>query len=333
MDRQQIKTILSGVDLVSFAGGNLKQSGRYFSGPCPMCGGRDRFQIKPQDHEPDLWICRSCAPDKYHDPADFIMKRDGVSFPEAMCVLSGGHLPPAAARPAQRQPKGATLPPDGDWQATAVHVIADCCHRLHSQQTKAAQAAYDYLKARGLTNETIFGASLGYNHKARRVNGLWIEQGITIPLLAGADVWSIKIRTAPHRIAQGIAKYVTMQGSKSKAVYGIDQLRTARTAVVTEGEFDALLLKQELADVEELAVVTMGASSNVNLSGRWAVAFAHLSRLLLAFDHDEAGQAAAEKWRGQLLPFAQLAPPLLGSDITEHFQSGNSLCEWFESCP
>lgn len=76
-------------DLVTLVGcGNLRKVGTYHIGPCPFCGGRDRFTIK-HTQVADLWHCRQCGDGKYHTTIDFIMRRDGVDFKTAYQTLKG----------------------------------------------------------------------------------------------------------------------------------------------------------------------------------------------------------------------------------------------------
>jgi len=49
--------------------GNLKRVGRQFQGPCPACGGTDRFRVTIPDGR---FFCRQCCPDGSHTDA---MKR------------------------------------------------------------------------------------------------------------------------------------------------------------------------------------------------------------------------------------------------------------------
>ena len=56
------------VDLLSLVGRDTrlkKQAGTRggeYAGPCPFCGGRDRFRVQP---EKGLWWCRNCSPDSH----------------------------------------------------------------------------------------------------------------------------------------------------------------------------------------------------------------------------------------------------------------------------
>lgn len=46
--------------------GNLNRKGHEYKGPCPLCGGEDRFHVKQGDSAP-IWGCRQCGPDAAMD--------------------------------------------------------------------------------------------------------------------------------------------------------------------------------------------------------------------------------------------------------------------------
>src|SRR5918911_4339188 len=56
-------------------------SGGEYAGPCPFCGGRDRFRVQP---ERGRWWCRGCSDgSRWQDAIAYVRKRDGVDFAEA----------------------------------------------------------------------------------------------------------------------------------------------------------------------------------------------------------------------------------------------------------
>jgi DNA primase len=59
----------------------LKRQGHEFVGPCPVCGGTDRFGVNTVKQ---VWNCRGCG-----KGGDVIAL--GCSFEEAIAVLVGGH--------------------------------------------------------------------------------------------------------------------------------------------------------------------------------------------------------------------------------------------------
>lgn len=72
---------------------SLKHSGRYYIGPCPFCGGEDRFNLKPTT-EGWIWFCRGCGGEKYHSAIDFVMKLEGKEFKEALASMGGDTFSP-----------------------------------------------------------------------------------------------------------------------------------------------------------------------------------------------------------------------------------------------
>jgi hypothetical protein len=70
----------------------LKRIGRELVGPCPACGGRDRFAINPSK---GLWCCRHCNRGG-NDAISLAMHVAGVSFVEAIELLVGERKPTAS---------------------------------------------------------------------------------------------------------------------------------------------------------------------------------------------------------------------------------------------
>jgi Toprim domain/CHC2 zinc finger len=60
-------------------------------GPCPVCGGRDRFSINVKKQ---VWNCRGCA--KGGDVVDLVQHLDGVDFKVAVVTLAGDERKPVA---------------------------------------------------------------------------------------------------------------------------------------------------------------------------------------------------------------------------------------------
>ena len=69
--------------------------GGEYAGPCPQCGGTDRFRVWPHRVPPGFW-CRQCG--WKGDAITYLRAVDGLSFPAAVRQL-GGVLPDRPARP------------------------------------------------------------------------------------------------------------------------------------------------------------------------------------------------------------------------------------------
>src|SRR5258708_35916350 len=63
-------------------------------GPCPRCGGDDRFAINTKKQ---VWLCRGCAPEG-GDGIKLVQHLDDISFPEASQQLNGGTLSRQASK-------------------------------------------------------------------------------------------------------------------------------------------------------------------------------------------------------------------------------------------
>jgi hypothetical protein len=72
----------------------LKRIGWEMCGPCPVCGGRDRFAIHLKRQ---LWNCRGCG--RGGDVIELVRHIDGISFNEAVRKLAGDKGTMAFAKP------------------------------------------------------------------------------------------------------------------------------------------------------------------------------------------------------------------------------------------
>ena len=72
-------------DFVAKRGGlNLKRIGKELVGPCPVCGGNDRFAVSP---EKGVFNCRGCG--KAGDVIALVEHLDRVDFAHAVETLTG----------------------------------------------------------------------------------------------------------------------------------------------------------------------------------------------------------------------------------------------------
>jgi putative DNA primase/helicase len=71
-------------DELARRGIHLKRQGKELVGPCPRCGGTDRFGVNISKQ---IWNCRLC--DKGGDVIDLVQHLDGCTFLEAIKTLTG----------------------------------------------------------------------------------------------------------------------------------------------------------------------------------------------------------------------------------------------------
>lgn len=175
------------------------------------------------------------------------------------------------------------------------------------------------LRERGLSPETIVERKLGFvaggwslvgtlpegiSVEAVRTSGLVYRDGprqdrdffyrhILIPFLSRGHV--ISMRAKAWGDIQG-GKYLTGQGDTPR-LYNADTLDGAEDAIITEGEFDTMILAQTLAGAPEARLRRIAV---VSLSGVNAIPedfddlMREVKRIYIGFDSDGAGRKAAE---------------------------------------
>jgi phage/plasmid primase-like uncharacterized protein len=84
---QQIADAKTGTEkFLRVRGHQLKRNGGYLIGPCPVCGGTDRFNIKLRTGK---WYCRGCKDGG--NAIDLVMQIERLSFVEAVKHLGGAN--------------------------------------------------------------------------------------------------------------------------------------------------------------------------------------------------------------------------------------------------
>src|SRR5713101_5971930 len=79
----------------------LRGRGSERCGPCPVCGGTDRFSINTAKQ---VWNCRGCA--RGGDIIELVMHLDGVDFIAACHSLAGDVKPTLKPTPSSRVSNG-----------------------------------------------------------------------------------------------------------------------------------------------------------------------------------------------------------------------------------
>ena len=147
------------VSIISVAEG-LTTLNRSLQGPCPKCGGEDRFYLGKSKKDPSWFICSHCHP-KAGDVIELVAWHEGISQAEACRKLGGetgeAYRPPRT-EPRKPDPKPAEPPAwaDPEWQAKAREQVGKASANL-TQQSEAGQ----YLTSRGLKPETWAAFRLG----------------------------------------------------------------------------------------------------------------------------------------------------------------------------
>lgn len=288
IDVEQIKHAVDCRSLVERDLGQPKQrNANYSTYKCPFHNETKGFSLVVYG---DHWRCfGKCG--RGGDAISWLRLYHRLSFAEACQQLAAGDLP-RLDRPTQRAEsplQTVSEPPKTDWQRAACKIAAQATDTLWSS---AGKRAWDYLeRTRGLTEKTIAEARLGYvpgdYREWREIEGLNVPCGITIPWFADDAIWGIKVRRAA-----GEQRYHQVAGGNIRnCLYLADELKAGMPIFLTEGEFDALIVRQAGADL--VCAASIGSASNRRINPRWYGRFLASPLMVLRMDADEAGQGAA----------------------------------------
>lgn len=308
------RQILDRVDILEVVSDHvrLKRSGQRWVGLCPFHSEKTpSFTVRP-DH--GSFKCFGCG--KGGDVFSFIQLRENVSFMESMSILADR----VGIELSQRRRSGSTEP--GRADLAKVSAWAAGFFRTQLLDPDLGRSAREYLQHRQMTSEITerfqLGLALDGGDRLQRAAS---QKGIDRSLLLAADLLRksergnfydtfrnrlvFPIRDATGRIigfggrtlGEDRAKYInTAQNAlfdKGRNLYGIDLARKAlterRRAIVVEGYTDCLAAHQ--AGFTE-TVATLGTAlteAQVRLMRRYC------EEIILLFDSDQAGEAAAER--------------------------------------
>jgi len=322
------ETINRTTDIMALIGSNttLKRvastgKGEY-EGPCPFCGGRNRFRVQPNHPDGGRWYCRGCGEGHWHSAIDYVMRRDNIDFLDALETLGGNGITPAPVKTkmviaqAKEEKKHQEEP---SWQDRAVDFVKMSKDLLWSD---AGSKAFEYLhNQRGLTDETIFKWQLGFIPRDKneeptrwgfpREKTLRIARGILIPCFEdGYNEGKIKYL----RIRQPGGKYIQVVGS-TKWLYGGFTYHRGNIAYLLESNFDVMLADQ--IGASGVGYASIPAADK--LDKMYRKYFATVLDLVVIPDHDEAGieGARAKTASNNHWHIANFVPE--GSDLTDYY--------------
>lgn len=308
----------------------LARSGRNWKGCCPFHGEKTPSFYVYDDH----YHCFGCG--VHGDVITFVMQMEGKSFPEAVESLAsaaGMDVPKADPRTREKAQRAKTLSD-----------VLEATQKLWARALyePEGRAGLEYLRRRGLTEETISSFGLGWASDRR---GALVEalgrEGITPEAMAEAGLMRVDENgrpkgelfwgrvTFPIRdrrgslvsfggriLGDGQPKYLngpeTALFSKRRLLFGLDRARSAIRAVRPKGAPPVeAIVAEGYMDVIALhqggfpgAVAPLGtALTPEQLESLWQVERAPI----LCFDGDAAGRRAAVK-------AAETALPLLSTE-------------------
>lgn len=298
----------------------LARSGKEHKGCCPFHGEKTPSFYVYDDH----FHCFGCG--VHGDAVSFVMQTQGLDFREAVEQLAG--------EAGLDMPRGTPEDAVAERQRAGLRDVLDAAQAVFRRRLAGPEgvAARDYLRGRGLSDETVEAWGLGYSGGGRgalvaelgraglgpdllRAAGLLREaDGPPAELFFGRVMFPIRdargrlVSFGGRVIAKAEPKYLngpeTAIFAKRRTLFGLDRahpaVRAGQALVVVEGYLDVIALHQAgFAG----AVAPLGtALTEPQLALLWRLS----PRPLLCFDGDVAGLRAAKRSVELALPF--LAP-------------------------
>ena len=292
----------------------MKRRGRKWVGLCPF--HTEKTPSFTVDEEKQLYHCFGCGVGG--DVFSLVMERENLTFPEALKGLAERYHVPL---PAQQRVRPEVL--KLEEKLFKINELALGFFKKNLFGTQEGKKALDYLKTRGLSDETIQTLKVGYALNAwTTLLDFFKSKDVPIPLLEKSGLVLPGSRAGEYRdrfrgrvifpifsltgrvvafggrtIVQAEPKYLnspeTPVYSKGKLLYGLnftkDAIREAGAAVLVEGYTDFSALYQ--AGVRNV-VASLGTALTPAQVGQ-VMRFA--PRVVVNYDGDNAGLAAAAR--------------------------------------
>lgn len=327
--------------------------------------GDDRLVVWPYHEKCNggkVW-CRRC--EYSCDGLEYARNHQGMSWTEACeffgiapdkILADGSYSRPSTtpvsktekrsrSQPGSSNTNGASdwrsySPPDERWREAA-RGFAVRSRRHLWEDTRDAKIAREYLYQRGLTADTIEKAGLGFNPKEQYLEQtawglpsvgkkIWLPQGIVIPWFDGEGISNVNVRRLPKDVEPSSdkpwkqRKYQRVPGP-SAPLYGVQWIRDDKPAMIVEGEFDALAVQQEAADL--VVPVATGSTGGARRE-EWLRILSNVPVVLVAFDSEKAGEEASRTWISSLPNATRWHPH--ANDASEMREMGKDVRIWVQ---
>jgi DNA primase len=307
--KDRVRLAINIVDLMNSYAMELRRQGRGYVAVCPFHDDqRPSMQINPDRQTWKCWVC-----DIGGDIFSFVMKRENVTFPEALRMLAE-KAGIAIEEPKSRKGRGQQDDKRRLFEAMK-WAVGEFHHCL--QESPEGSQARKYLLDRGISEESIVkfqlgfapeswswlldrGAANGWSPDELEAVGLAArgERGSRYDRFRGRAMFPISdAQSRPiavgGRILPGAtsdaAKYVNCNETrlyhKSHQLYGLDLARdTISKAVVMEGYTDVIMAVQHGIQNAVACCGTALGESQIKLLKRYC------DSVVLLLDGDEAGQ-------------------------------------------
>ncbi|BCS52592.1 DNA primase [Geobacter sp. SVR] len=330
----------------------LRRAGANYTGLCPFHAEKTpSFNVNPAR---EIFHCFGCGTGG--NAFSFIMKIEGLSFPESVKLLArkaGVEIEERQLTPAEKQAQSERQ------TFQRINDLAAGYYRTVLEQKPEGSIARSYLEQRTARGEIAETYRLGFAPdrgdglvQHLKASGIPLETALKLGIIRKSDRgWYDLFRNRlifPIRDAKGhviafagrvldasLPKYINSPESpiyhKSSVLFGLDlalpAIRTENSVILVEGYFDHLALYR--AGIRNV-VATCGTALTSHHAG---LIKRHAARVFTLFDSDAAGRKATirsmELFLEQRLPAYVITLP--SGDDPDSFLAGNTV-EAFRTC-
>ncbi|MCD6272050.1 MAG: DNA primase [Deltaproteobacteria bacterium] len=321
ISEEKISEIINASDIIEIISDVvlLKKAGREHMGLCPFHAEKTpSFTV---NREKQLFYCHGCH--EGGNVFNFLMKHNGLSFPDAARMLAGRY---GIDIPDRQMSAGQKRRANERDYFIAINREAGDFFRRSLLKTDKGNKALSYLNKRGISQEVINDFRLGYapdgwNNfvtyclKNKKSLSLVEKTGLVIPkkesrgfydrfrdriIFPIIDINSRIIGFGGRVMDDSKPKYInspeTVLYNKSRSLYGInmakDECRKTGIVYIVEGYFDLIALYQH--GIKNV-VATLGTAMTLEHLQLLKGFIGKNGRVLLVYDSDEAGLKAAQR--------------------------------------
>lgn len=352
---------------------NLKKvsaSRQEFSGPCPICGGNDRFVFFPDCNGGSrnnlAYICRKCG--RHGDIAQFLI--DFEKWGQAEALKATGKSKYGTSESSFSVCLSSTMPagvPDFEsgaksdsgqkqdkpernldqWREMAGKIVERAHQRLFEYPEQL-----QYLKSRGFDEGLIRIFKLGYipsdcfmdyekwglpperNDKGN-FKKLYLPQGITIPLFdevgqMGEFNQVERIRIRKTNPKEKENRYHVVRGSGMRYWFNPDGYSNTSTVLIVESELDAMICQTG----EHYCLPMAAGSVTAKPDPKADLILSQAKTILFSMDFDQdTGQVkkVLQEWKERYGKKVKAFMPATGKDPGEQFVQGVKPLQWIEA--
>lgn len=206
-----------------------KVTGSEWHGPCPVCGGTDRFHVNTRGN---FCGCRKC--DRRWDAVGIYAVVHRISPGQAAREILGVSTAKGQRKVTKIEPakKEEVIVRGPEWQTEARATIDKATESLFS--TDHPQGL-EYLTKRGFEVETLRAFQIGFDHAKFHPMMQRRKPAIVIPWVVDEEIQAVKYRF----LDVGHKERFSQKGGSTPLVFGMQNLRRHDRLVVIEGDMNA----------------------------------------------------------------------------------------------